>query len=227
MIDWLAGLDPQALISGVAIAGVLFAFPLLLVAVRRMRRLRLVRGTLFLLAGAFVMLVLALAGLVAGNLVTYSRLTHEEEAARVTARRLGDRFYEVEVKRTGTPVRYYEISGDEWQIDARVLKWRPLGTLIGLDTLYRLERISGRYGDVASELSAPRTVHDLSEPAGLDLWAVIRRHGRYLPLADALYGSAAFVPMADGAEYAVSVSASGLVVRPANDTARDALGAWR
>src|SRR5690606_16763193 len=101
-----------------------------------------------------VMLVLALTGLVAGNLVTYSRLTHEEEAARVTANRLGDRFYEVAVKKNTAPERYYEIRGDEWQVDARVLKWRPLGTLIGLDTLYRLERISGRYGDVGSERSA-------------------------------------------------------------------------
>jgi len=48
-----------------------------------------------------------------------------------------------------------------------------------------------------------------------------------VPLADALYGSAAYVPMAEGAEYAVSVSASGLVVRPGNDAARKAVGGWK
>ena len=37
----------------------------------------------------------------------------------------------------------------------------------------------------------------------------------------------AYVPMAEGAEYVVSVSASGLVVRPANDAARKALGGWK
>jgi hypothetical protein len=33
--------------------------------------------------------------------------------------------------------------------------------------------------------------------------------------------------MADGAVYVVSVSASGLVVRPANEAARRAVGGWR
>jgi hypothetical protein len=55
----------------------------------------------------------------------------------------------------------------------------------------------------------------------------VRRYHDYMPLADALYGSAAYVPMAEGAEYAVTVSSSGLVVRPANDNARKAVGGWR
>jgi hypothetical protein len=33
--------------------------------------------------------------------------------------------------------------------------------------------------------------------------------------------------MAEAAEYDVSVSASGLVVRPANDAARKAVGGWK
>jgi hypothetical protein len=35
------------------------------------------------------------------------------------------------------------------------------------------------------------------------------------------------VPMSEGAEFAVSVSATGLVARPANDAARKAVGRWR
>jgi hypothetical protein len=35
------------------------------------------------------------------------------------------------------------------------------------------------------------------------------------------------VPMAEGAEYLVTVSSSGLVVRPANDAARNAVGGWK
>jgi len=33
--------------------------------------------------------------------------------------------------------------------------------------------------------------------------------------------------MAEGAEYAVTVSSSGLVVRPRNEAARKALGGWK
>lgn len=227
MIDWLARLHPQVLIVGIGLAGVLLAVPFLLAALRRLRRLRLVGGTLYLLSAGLLILLTALAGLVAANLFTYARLTHEQEAARVTSRQLGQRHFAVSVQQKNTPPRHFELRGDEWQIDARVLKWRAMGNLVGLDTLYRLERLSGRYGDAASERMSPRTAHDLAEDPGLDLWALTRRYQRYLPLADALYGSAAFVPMAEGADYVVSVSSSGLVVRPGNDAARKALGGWK
>jgi hypothetical protein len=227
MIDWLAALDPRLLILGFATVGVLIALPFLVAALRRLRRFRLVGGTLYLLFAGAVLLLLAGAGLVAANLFTYARLTHEQEAARVTSRQLGQRHYAVSLQPANAPLRHFELRGDEWQIDARVLKWRAMGSLLGLDTLYRLERLSGRYGDAVSERTAQRTVHDLTQDAGLDLWALTRRYQRYVPLADALYGSAAFVPMAEGAEYAVSVSASGLVVRPVNEAARKAVGGWK
>jgi len=227
VIDWLAALDPRVLIVGIALLGVLLAIPFLLASLRRLRRLRLVGGTLYLLSGAVVLLLVSVAGLVAANLFTYARLTHEQEAARITSRQLGQRHFAVSLQAQDAPPRHFEVRGDEWQIDARVLKWRAMGNLLGLDTLYRLERLSGRYGDGASERAAPRTVHDLADEPGLDLWALTRRYQRYVPLADALYGSAAFVPMAEGAEYVVTVSSSGLVVRPANEAARKALGAWK
>jgi len=227
MTQWLAALDPGLMIVGIALAGVALSFPFFVASLRRMRRLKLVRGTLYLLFGGVVVLLGVAAGLVATNLVTYARLTHEQEAARVTTRALGERQFAVSVQTPGGQPRHYQVRGDEWQIDARVLKWRALGTVLGFDTVYRLERLSGRYGDVQSERSSPRTVYELATDPGVDLWSVARRYPRYLPFADALYGSAAYVPMAEGAEYVVSVSASGLVVRPANDAARQAVGGWK
>jgi hypothetical protein len=227
MVDRLAQLDPRILMIAIGVVGVLLAFPFELAAIRRLRRLQLVRGTLFFLSGATVLLVAAVAVLVAANLYTYARLTHEQEAARVSMRQLGERHYVLSVQPKGEPPRHFELRGDEWQMDARVLKWRAMGNLLGFDTLYRLERLSGRYGSVAAERAGPRTVHDLSEETSLDLWSLVRRHHAYIPFADALYGSAVYVPMSEGAEYTVSVSASGLVVRPVNDTARKAVGGWR
>jgi hypothetical protein len=227
MVDRLAQLDPRVLMIAIGVVGVLLAFPFELAAIRRLRRLQLVRGTLFFLSGATVLLVAAVAVLVAANLYTYARLTHEQEAARVSMRQLGERHYVLSVQPKGEPPRHFELRGDEWQMDARVLKWRAMGNLLGFDTLYRLERLSGRYGSVAAERAGPRTVHDLSEETSLDLWSLVRRHHAYIPFADALYGSAVYVPMSEGAEYTVSVSASGLVVRPRNDTARKAVGGWK
>jgi hypothetical protein len=227
MIDSLAALDPRVLMVGIGLLALLIALPLEIAAVRRLRRLQLARGTLFFLSGGVVILAAAAAALVAMNLYTYARLTHEQEAARVSIRELGARHYALSLQTRNTPPRHFELRGDEWQIDARVLKWRAVGNLLGFDTVYRLERLSGRYGDITQERSSPRTVYTLAEDPGLDFWSVLRRYHNYVPLADALYGSAAYVPMAEGAEYAVSVSTSGLVVRPGNDAARKAVGGWK
>jgi hypothetical protein len=227
MIDWAAGLDPRALIVGIALVGLLIALPLEIVAFRRLLRLRLASGTLFFLLGGVVVLLAAGAALVAMNLYTYARLTHEQEAARVQIRQLGERHYVVSVQPKNAAPRHFDLRGDEWQIDARVLKWSAMGNLLGFDTVYRLERLSGRYGDITLEKNAPRTVHSLAEDPGVDFWSLLKKHHQYVPFADALYGSAAYVPMAEGAEYAVNVSASGLVVRPGNDAARKAVGGWK
>jgi len=163
MIDWLARLDPRALMVGIGLVGLAAALPLALAAVRRLRHLQLARGTLFFLSGAFVLLLAAGLALVAMNLYTYARLAHEQEAARVSMRQLDERLYVVSVQtRTGAP-RHFQLRGDEWQMDARVLKWRAMGNLLGFDTVYRLERVSGRYGDITQERAAPRTVYALAE----------------------------------------------------------------
>ncbi len=227
MIEWIARLDPRALILGIAAIGVLLSLPFFVAAMRRYRRLKVFAGTFYLLVSGILVLVATAAGLVTANLRTYARLTHEQEAARVTTRQLAERQYAVSVQTRDRPARHFSVAGDEWQIDARVLKWRAAGMVLGFDTIYRLERLSGRYGDVQSERSAARTVHDLAQDPGVDFWSLARRYPRYLPLADALYGSAAYVPMAEGAEYALTVSASGLVVRPANEAARKAVSGWK
>jgi len=227
-IQWLAQFDPRTLLVVFATIGVVIALPLEVLALRRLRRVRIVGGAFYFLLGALFILLGVVAGLLAASLHGYKRLTQEQTAANVTLRQLGERQYALTLDVPGTAPRHFEVRGDEWQIDARVLKWRPMATIAGFDTLYRLERLSGRYADVIQERTAKRTVYPLAitdEP--VDLWALARRYHEYIPLMDALYGSGVFVPMAEGAEYAVTVSASGLVVRPGNDAARKAVGGWK
>jgi hypothetical protein len=227
MIDFLAKLEPQYLLVGLTLVGGLLALPLAMVAVRRLTDLRFASGSLLLISSLLVVAIGVAAALAAGSLRTYTRLTAEQEAARVAMRQVAPRHYALTVQPKSARTQTFEVLGDEWQIDARLLKWRPLATIAGFDTVYRLERLSGRYSDLAEERAAKRTVYGLAERGTIDFWALVRSSHDYLPLADALYGSAAFVPMADGAEYVVSVSSTGLVVRPGNDTARKAVGAWK
>jgi len=71
-----------------------------------------------------------------------------------------------------------------------------------------------------------RAVHELSPPQRIDVWQVARRFPALTPGIDAYYGSATFVPMADGARFEVSLSRDALIARPANAAARSALGNW-
>jgi hypothetical protein len=94
----------------------------------------------------------------------------------------------------------FPLHGDEWRIEAQVLKWKPWANVLGLDTQYRLDRLSGRYESTQDELTAPRSAYDLGpEPGNVDLWKIARKSKRYAPMVDSLYGGGAFMPMADGA----------------------------
>ena len=226
-MSWLAGIDPQVLLICFTLGGALLALPFAGLGFLRIWQMRPVAGALHLLLGAFLITLGVAAALLAASLHTYQRLTSEQAVAKASLRKLGERHFGLTLEPQGGVARYYEVRGDEWQIDARVLKWKPMGTLLGLDTIYRFERLSGRYGDIALERRGPRTVHALSEDTGLDFWTVVRQYHDWLPLADALYGSAAYVPLAESAEYTVAVSNPGLLVRPANDAAKKALGGWK
>jgi hypothetical protein len=228
MIGWLAQFDPRTLLIAFAAIGVLIALPLEALALRRLAKVRIASGAFWFLLGAFFILLGVVAGLLAASLHGYKRLTHEQLAAKVSLRQLGERQYALTLDVPGRVARHYEMRGDEWQIDARVLKWRPMATIAGFDTVYRLERLSGRYGDIIQERTRQRSVHAVAfSEAPIDVWDLAKRYHQYLPLTDALYGSAAYVPMAEGAEYVVSVSATGLVIRPGNDAAKKAVGGWK
>jgi hypothetical protein len=211
------------LVSICVVAGLLF----LLLAVKRLRHRRFgacaMHGT-----SSLVMFLAAIAIAVLGiNLLTYHRLTHEQSALEAQFKRNGEARYAALLTYPSGETQELALSGDEWQVDARVLKWKPFADLLGFDTAYRLERISGRYSDIARERDQQRTVYALNPPDRVDTWALLRSWRRYVPWADALYGSAVYVPMSDGARYQVVVSQSGLVARPLNEPARQAVGAWK
>ena len=214
----------------IAFAIALAAFGLLafFAALRRLLRVRLVAATRSALAGVFLIAVAAALFVISSNLHGYARLTHEEPVAEIAFETMGPQLYRATLTREPAgAAQSFALSGDEWQLDARVVKWRGFATLLGFDTLYRLERLSGRYRDVGQERTSPRSAHSLEAAPVLDLWALARENPRWLPFVDALYGSATYLPMAGGARYRVTISPSGLLARPMNDAAEQANRAWR
>ena len=79
---------------------------------------------------------------------------------------------------------------------------------------------------IDDERNLPRTVYPLAKQERFDLWEIVHDNQSWIPWIDALYGTATFLPMADGATYEVEISQSGLLARPLNQAARTAVGAW-
>lgn len=179
---------------------------------RERRRFAALHRTLWCVIFVAFALLGALAG---GTLIGYRRLGSEALVARLESRAIGPQHYAVTIVLPDGTQRALELAGDDWQLDARVIKWQRRAVMLGAPSLYRLDRISGRYRDTAQEISAPRSVIALSTSPALDMWALKRRFPRWLPWIDADYGSAAYLPLVDGGRYTVTLAAAGgLVARP-------------
>ncbi len=166
------------------------------------------------------------AVVLAFTVLSYVRLVEETLVARIEFRRVSADEHQARLMIDGERDQFFVLRGDEWQMDAKILTWHPPATILGMDPMFQLDRLSGRYAEVDRERSEPRTVHDLAPAVPTDVWRIARRFPAIAPGVDAYYGTATYVPMADGALYEVSLSRDALIARPANDRAREAVGNW-
>ena len=177
-----------------------------------------------LLWGALFLLLAALVTLGGSALVGWQRLTGETRVASVETRQIGPHRYAVTIATPDGTRHAVELAGDDWQLDAQIIKWHPRAVVLGAPALYRLERISGRYRDIALEREAPRSVASLASPSALDLWTLKQRFPQWLPWVDAEYGSAAYLPLLDDGHYIVTLAAAGgLVARPTDASSDERL----
>lgn len=195
-----------------------------------MFRGRPVKGGRGVLGGAVFLGVSAVAGLLGLNIQTYNRLTYERPVATIEIEQSGPQLFQATVTEPPTEehpegiTRNFEVHGDEWRMEARVLRWKPWANVLGLDSQYRLDRFSGRYTDTQQELHAERSAYDIrpTRSSGIDLWPLARQFSEHGPVVDTLYGSGAYMPMADGARYEVRITQNGLIARPTNEIAAQA-----
>lgn len=200
---------------------------LFLLAIRRFLRGKILSASIQSLSA----LSLCLAGLlslsIAANLYSYERLTFEQALAKLTFKQLENQRFEVDISYPAqSKTEQFLINGDEWQIDARIIKWHGWAQILGLNAQYRLERISGRYSDIEDELGKPRTVYALGPKDDIDYWKLMTSYKEWLPWVDAYYGSATYLPMADKASYSISLTQSGLIARPLDTKTEENIKFW-
>ncbi len=158
-MDWSTLLRlPMTLLLGLATIFLLFTLVQLLLLRRHLHAGRRLAASWRAL---LCMVCFALTLLLGGSgyaLRGYRLLSGEARVVDIDAHILSPQRWALTLTWPDGSTRQVELAGDDWRIEAVVLKWKLPALLAGLPPLYRLDRLSGRYDDPAQELSAPRTV---------------------------------------------------------------------
>jgi hypothetical protein len=224
-------ISPFFAIAAIAIVLVLIGSMWLLGSGRRRRdarpRLRPIRR----LIGLLVLSTGVLSAFLAFTVYRYLKLFDDEPVAVITLKQEAPQRFLATVTLNnhdvvGAPpaVHEFTVNGDAWMIDARVLRWQLPAALAGVPSLYRLERLSGRYDLLEQERTAPRSVYELGSTSAPDLWSLKKQFPTWLPFVDAQFGSATWMPMFDNAQYVVLFNGrAGLLARPADAVTTEGL----
>src|SRR6266571_1494074 len=114
----------------------------------------------------------------------YRALSFEEVAATVRTEPVAPQRFRATITLPDQRLAMYELAGDAFYMDAHILKWHPWANLLGLHTVYELDRVAGRYNAVGDERTQPHTAYELARSKPVDLYSIARR--RLLgPLVDA------------------------------------------
>ena len=191
------------------VAGVLLGFSAL-ASLARARLLRFLARSL--LSVLFVGLGIGLGIVVLGTQGMHA-LTHEETAARIKVVPTGPQRYDATVTfpeagsrptpspaTTSTSTR---TSSSGRRSPTSSACTRPTGSTAS----------AAATATFAQETTAPRTIHSLGVPGGLDIVGMARRFPLAKAIFDAQYGSATYVPVDGPAELELRVSTSGLLLR--------------
>lgn len=192
------------------------------------------KGGRGVVGGGFLLAIGAVVALVGLNIQTYNRLSTEYPVAKISLERTGDRGFVAsvtELNKDGDalgPPQRYELTGNEVQLDARVISWKPWATVLGFDARYELQHIWGRTVAENEPLTAEGERLLVKDRMGIDITSVGQMLGGLSPVSVVQHnlGSAVYMPMADKAEYFVCITEDALVADPANGEARGAIDVW-
>ncbi len=161
-----------------------------------------------------VMFFLLVSGVVVG-LRGYRAFVREDIVGTLEVVRAGDddQFVAMFTPHGGSTIKA-ALTGDQVQVDAKVLKWTPAMNFLGLHTNYELDRIVGRHSNVDDENRLSSKATSLGDDRTIDLFHIARMVSWMRPVVDASYGSSSFVSAGDGEKWELLISTSGLLFRP-------------
>lgn len=179
-------------------------------------------------SGLLLFLCALFLGFCAFDISSYKQLTAEQKIASIRFKKIDHQHYLAAFTINGGETKEYDLYGDQWQLDSRVIKWSNYAVRFGMKTGYRLDRLAGRYLSLNDERNKTRKVYSINEsPAGIDSWLWLNNVDDFISFIDARYGSGVFLPMSDNGFYQISLTNSGLIARPLNQAAKEAVELWQ
>jgi hypothetical protein len=152
--------------------------------------------------GCFVILILTLTAMVLLTTLLFLRSFHVFTQKQLVAMiqcypaRDSDANFEIQldriIKGQPQPAGRYEIKGQQWAIGGNIIKWEPWVSFLGMETMYRLSRLEGRYIKASDQQTSPQTVYSLTKAEQSPFWNFVDRFGEELPFIDAGYGNTTF-----------------------------------
>ncbi|MDY0249281.1 MAG: hypothetical protein RBR45_04400 [Pseudomonas sp.] len=212
---------------GLAIGFAVLAVVVLLFASRILLSERWLLGWLRGMLGLSLLVVALTGGLLAYDISTYQKIPEDQPLFTLSVQAQSAQRYQVTILE-GATERSFLLDGDLWQLDARQLKWKGLADLIGLQPGYRLQTLNGRFLAIEQQELAQFTQVDLAQSLyGIDFWYWLRSLQKDLLIVDTNALRVSYLPIADGAVYSVSLVPTGLLAKPLNSAAQQALKDWQ
>ena len=201
------------MLAAVAITALLSLYYLFSVLFK-LKKLRLISAASRLLSFLIFSLVTGSLSIIILGTEGYQALTKEEKVARVVISPAQEQTFQARLIFLDGSEQVFSLKGDEFVIDAYVLKWKAWTNLLGLHTAYRLDRITGRYQSIEDEKSKPRSVFAITNKGGKGIGEWREEFSALSFLLDVEHGSASFASANESKSYELAVTTSGLLLRP-------------
>jgi hypothetical protein len=213
-----------------AIASVLGLFGLLalLLAASRLVAARRLAALGYALQAAVLLAAAAVGWMIAADLGSYEHRRDDRPVADLYFEQVGERHYRATLTRLpGGRMQVFELEGDAWRLDVRLLDFAGWARAIGLPASYRLDRLVAIERGDADSGGAETTGFALGGHDGLDLWEQSRQTDRWRKLIEAGYAQSGVLPMTSKARFELLIAEGRIDAHAANFAAEPAEPAAR
>lgn len=147
-------------------------------------------------------------------LYVYERFNQEQAIAKIEFTQQSDQMFLAHVYKGEFCFKEdFPISGDQIQLDASFLKWKGWAVLLGFESLYRLDRLSGRYSKIEDQRTRALSNHDLAAEVVFDVFIDSGLDGESSWMVDSQYGSSVYIDIRPDLIYKIYKTEDGLVAK--------------